>query len=248
MTYVSKKTLRISKIIFVIILLQMIVVVTNSQKSASGSLPVVFYPGESFTWEIDDINDGTNMWWNSTDWSLTAIWHAEVGDEVSFDVTDSLEKDSKNYLVGNLNIGNLSITNNDYDNGFNLALSANPWYGGLISLEQDWSALANQDPFNGENASIQLNCQANILGLDVNTVRITFNDAFQESELFYESTTGILISANTTVGLYSMQMHLTSTSIPLPTVTGILPLPGIFCFLFSVTFLTLFTKAKKKRS
>jgi len=43
MTYVSKKTLRISKIIFVIILLQMFVVVTNNQKSDLGSLPVVFY-------------------------------------------------------------------------------------------------------------------------------------------------------------------------------------------------------------
>lgn len=231
-----------------IVVLGIISNVAISIDSANGYLPVEFYPGESFTWEIDDINDGTNMWWNSTDWSLTAIWQAEVSDEINFDITDFIEKDSKNYLVGNLDIGNLSITTDDYDNGFNLALSANPWYGGLISLEQDWSVLTTQSPFTGENTSVHLNHKTTILGLEINTVKIIYSDAFQTSELLYEMSTGILISANTTAGMFSIQMHLTSSSIPLPTVSAGLPQPGVICFLFSVTFLTIFSNVKSKRS
>ena len=235
-------------IIAVLVILGIIANVTISINNANGYLPVEFYPGESFTWEIDDISNGTNMWWNSTDWSLSAIWQAEVGDEVSFDITDFIEIDSKNYLVGNLNVGNLSITTNDYDNGFNLALSANPWYGGLISLEPDWSIITPQSPFTADNNSIQLNYKTTILGLEINTVKITYTDAFQTSELLYEISTGILISANTTAGMFSLQMHLTSSSIPLPTVTAGLPQPGIICLLISVTFLVVFSNVKRKRS
>ena len=242
------------KNIFILItILGIIASISFSIKDTQGYLPVEFYPGESFTWEIDGVSEGTNFWWNNTvsddwmDWNLIGEWYAEISDEVSFSVTDSLEKDSKKYLIGNLDIGNLSITTNDYDIGFNLAFSANLWYGGLISLEEDWSSLASQNPFNEENASIQVNYKTNILGLEVNTIRIAYNDSIQSTVLLYEKSTGILISANTTVLSFSLELHLTSSSIPLPTVTNGLPFPGVSCFISAIITMSIFAKIKRRR-
>ena len=123
MTYVSKKTLKVSKIIFVIILLQMVIVETNNQKSASGSLPVVFYPGESFSWVIDDISIGNNVWINSTLWFTIANWHANISDEITYDVSDIIQIENKDYTKGSLNIRNLSLTTNDHAIGTNIAIS-----------------------------------------------------------------------------------------------------------------------------
>jgi len=251
MTYVSKKTLRISKIIFVIILLQMFVVVTNNQKSASGSLPVVFYPGESFSWVIDDISIGVNTWinWTSTEWPTIGNWYANVSDEITYSVSDIIQIENKDYTKGSLNIGNLSLITNDYSISTNMILSYYPWIGGLISLERDWMTMGEVAPFStNANITIDTDSTATILGKEVKTITFMQNDSSQQTELVYEAETGILVSGKTNFDPFKLELHLSSSSIPLPTITLGLPQTGLISFLAPLSLLTFTLTIKRKRS
>jgi len=249
MSYATTKTLRISKIIFVMILFQMTIVATNNQKSASGSLPIVLYPGESFSWVIDNISIGTNVWINSTLWFTIANWHANISDEITYSVSDIIQINEKDYTKGSLTIGNLSLTTNDHAIGTNIALSYYPWVGGLISLESDWMTVGDVSPFNtNANITIDTDSTATILGSEVNTIKFKLNDSLQQTELVYEAVTGILVSGKTSAFGFSLELHLSSSSIPLPTVTAGLPQPGLICFLVSLSLLTFTLNIKRKRS
>lgn len=249
MSYIPKKTLRISKIIFVIILLQMIIIGTNNQKTTSGSLPVALYPEENFSWEINEISIGTNVWINSTLWFTIANWHANIGDEITYNVSDIIQVENKDYTKGSLNIGNLSLTTNDHAIGTNLALSYYPWVGGLISLEKDWMTLGNVTPFStNANITIDTNSKATILEKEVNTVKFKLNDSSQQTELVYEAETGILVSGKTSAFGFNLEIHLSSSSIPLPSITPSIPLPALICFLVTLSLLTFTLNIKRKRS
>lgn len=249
MSYISKKTLRISKIIVVITLLQMVIVATNNQKSALGSLPATSYSDQSFSWVIDDISIGSNVWINSTLWFTIANWHANIGDEITYNISDVFQIENKDYTKGSLNIGNLSLTTNDHAIGTNLALSYYPWVGGLISLEKDWMTLGDVTPFStNTNITIDTDSKATILEKEVNTVKFKLNDSSQQTELVYEAETGILVSGKTSAFGFNLEIHLSSSSIPLPSITPGIPQPGLICFLVSISLLTFTLNIKRKRS
>ncbi len=222
---------------------------TNNQKFASGSLPVVLYPGESFSWVIDDISTGTNIWINSTLWFTIANWHANINDEISYNVNDVIQIENKDYTKGSLNMGNLSLATNDHAIGTNLAFSYYPWVGGLISLEKDWMTLGEVTPFSANvNITIDTDSKATILGKEVSTVKFKLNDSSQQTELVYEIETGVLVFGKTSAFGFNLEIHLSSSSIPLPSITPSVPQPGLICFLVSISLLTLTLKINRRRS
>jgi len=237
-----KKNGRSGYLLIVITILISCVIVEN----VSAKVPTELYYGENFTWIIDDFSAGNNQWYNVSTWGFYANWHANQSNVVGFTALNSVEIENKEYLTGNLDIGNLSVTTHDQDIGFNLGLSALPWYGGLVSLEPDWDVLTDVTPFNGENASIVYNDTGRVIDTVVDTYRINYDDGFQTTELEYESRTGILISANTTFGSFSLSMHLTYSSIPLPYTTNNFPAITIVSgFLVLVVFSIIWRRKKK---
>ncbi|MBK5113458.1 MAG: hypothetical protein JJE41_07495 [Candidatus Heimdallarchaeota archaeon] len=151
-------------------------------ENVSAKLPKELYYGENFTWIIDNVSTGNIVWYNVSTWGFIANWHANQSNVVSFTVLNSVEIESKEYLTGILDIGNLSVTTHDQDIGFNLGLSAIPWYGGLVSLEPDWGTLTDVAPFNDVNATILYNDTASVVETVVDTYRITYDDGFQTTE------------------------------------------------------------------
>ncbi|MFW9921710.1 MAG: hypothetical protein ACFFDW_00280 [Candidatus Thorarchaeota archaeon] len=235
-----------AKTIAIIVISLGIVTATTNAVLVKAYFPVEFYPGENFSWKIDEVSSGNNEWYNSTDWSKQSNWFAEVNDDVSFTVTNYQEIQLQNYLIGELEIGNLSLTTNNYDIGFNLLLSINPWYGGLVCIETDWDELKSSSPFTNENASMNF-FKINALGVDVEAVKINYNDSMQISQFIYEKYTGIMIQANTTFLSFNLALHLTSSSIPLPSPSETLSFPEIISFLGAVIIITLVKKLKQAK-
>jgi len=235
-----KNILSIGMSISLIILIS----VMNSTR-VGATFPAEFYQGEQFTWEIDNISVGNNLWFNVSTFGFVSNWHANNGDMVSFEISDWKEINQQNYLFGDLTIGNLTISTDNQDIAFNLALSAYPWYGGLISLEENWLALDEVTPFDNESiAQITHNKQVTVLGREIAAVEILYDDGFQKSELIYEPTTGALLSTNTSSGAFWLQMHLNYSSIPLPFPTEQSPLIGSVCVVIALGVLTLKQKRK----
>ena len=238
----KKKNNKISILLIILTILFSCVIVEN----VLAELPEELYYGENFTWTIENISTENNLWYNVSDFSFVGNWHANQSDIVGFTALNSVEIESKEYLTGNLDIGNLTVETHDQDIGFNLGLSAYPWYGGLVSLESDWDELTDATPFNGTDAQVTYNVIVNILDKEVEVIRIDYDDGFQITELLYEPRTGILISANTTSGSFSLSMHLTYSSIPLPSATSNFPAITIVSgFLVLVVFSIVWRRKKK---
>lgn len=212
------------------------------QKPVSASnYPIEFYSGEQFIWMIDEAPNSTVEWWNSTSWAFVGKWHATTGDNIEFTIEGNTQINNKSYLVGQFNIGNLTITTNDHDIGTNLVLSVYPWIGGLIYSPQEWSALTTLSPFNEEVGAEISEEQISVLDKKIDAVKIAYNDSFQQTELYYEKITGILIRAETIAGQYSLSMHLQSSSIPLPSVTSGLGIKRTDILLFIMVLGSLIT-------
>ncbi|MBK5114229.1 MAG: hypothetical protein JJE41_11420 [Candidatus Heimdallarchaeota archaeon] len=233
-----------SYLLIVISILVSCIIVEN----VSAKLQKELYYGENFTWIINSVSTGNNEWYNVSTFGFYANWHANQSNVVGFTVLNSVEIENKEYLTGILDIGNLSVTTHNQDIAFNLVLSAYPWYGGLISLEADWDMLANVEPFNGDNASMEFTDRGRVVDTEVDTYRLTYDDGFQTTELAYEPRTGILISANTTSGSFSLSIQLTYSSIPLPTVTNNFPAITIISGFLTLVVFSITWRVKKKNS
>jgi len=234
---VKKMIKKLRKILPIAILISigLGVMQANNQFMVQGVLPIDSYIGETMSWNVENITSGIIQWWNGTSFTFQGNWTANIGDSANFTISDSKIINEKTYLEGLFKIGNHSLETNNYDIGFNLAFSCYPWYGGLVSLEQNWNELSNQLPFNGTKASITTDLVVAIPGKTVAAVRILYDDAFQTSEFFYEQETGILLSAETNVGFFWLKLVLNETSISLPTTTGS---GGILGFGFITTITT----------
>lgn len=238
----KKKNKKRSILLIIITILLSCVIIEN----VSAKLPKGLYYGKNFTWTIDNISAGNNIWLNVSTFGFIANWHANQSNVVSFTALDTIEIENKEYLTGFLDIGNLSIYTNDQYIGFNLILSAYPWYGGLVSLEQNWDDLTDITPFNGSNAQVTYNIVTNILDREVEAIRINYEEFGQVTELLYESRTGILLSANTTFSSFSLEMQLTYSSIPLPSATNNFPAITITSgFLVLVVFSIIWRRKRK---
>ncbi|MHA1640735.1 MAG: hypothetical protein ACTSXO_02485 [Candidatus Heimdallarchaeota archaeon] len=202
-----------------IIVLLLLLIVGLSNIKTQASIVIDFYYGESFAWEIDDISSSNNSWYNISTFAFVTNWHANKSDLISFSVLNSKTINEKQFLFGNLSIGNISLLADNKDIGFNLGLSVNPWYGGLVALEDNWKTLILSHPFNTTNAQIIEEKTINWSGQDVAVIEINYDDGFQKSTLQYEKLTGILMTANTSVGSFWLKMHLTSSTIPIPSPT-----------------------------
>ncbi|MBD3189401.1 MAG: hypothetical protein GF308_02095 [Candidatus Heimdallarchaeota archaeon] len=187
---------------------------------AARNYPIEFYSGEQFLWAIDGAPNSTIEWWNSTSWTFVGRWQATTEDNIEFTVKGNTQINDQSYLVGQFNLGNLTITTNDHDIGTNLVLSAYPWVGGLIYAQQEWSGLTASPPFDESPGAELSEEELSILDQTVEAVKITYNDSFQQTELYYERITGILVRAETLAGQFSLAIHLQSSSIPLPSVTS----------------------------
>jgi hypothetical protein len=240
---------RKSKIIcYIVIITTLTFIITNINKiNVNGSFPGEFYEGENFTWVIDSINVGNNLWYNVSTFSFVANWHANVSDEINFSVDGYTSISDEDYLVGDLEIGNLSTKTNNKDIGYNLALSANPWYGSLLSLEFNWETISTITPFNGPDADIAYDKTIAILGQNINAVKIIYEDDFQESILYYEPITGLLLRANTTSGSFNLNMHLTYSSMPLPNISNGLPFYGMIAIITGLGVLVILKKKNYKK-
>ncbi len=240
----KKKNQLISHLFIIVTILLSCLVLEN----VSAKLPKELYYGENFAWVINDVSTGNNEWYNVSTFAFYANWHANQSGEIGFTVLNSVEIESKEYLIGILDVGNLSVVTHDQDIAFNLGFSAYPWYGGLISLEQDWMGLEEKAPFNEDQASIEYNTQDRVSDIEIDTYTISFDDGFQTTELEYEPRTGILIAANTTSGLYSLSVHLTYSSIPLPAASSNFPAITIMSGILALIVFSMTWRMKRKKT
>jgi len=239
-----RKTLPI--VIQLIILLSISFGIIQANNSlVNGVIPTDFYIGENMSWQVQNITTGNIQWFNWTSFTFQENWHADIGDKVNLTISDSKIINDKTYLEGLFKIGNLSLGTNNYDIGFNLVFSCNPWVGGLIALEPNWDDLSDQSPFNGTSASIKINDEYLIFGKTVAAVRIQYNDAFQISNLIYEKETGILLFAQTNVGFFRLTLILEYSSIPLPNATHNFG-PGLITTLIVGCISLIILKKKRK--
>ncbi|MCF2142696.1 MAG: hypothetical protein K9W42_03255 [Candidatus Heimdallarchaeota archaeon] len=229
-----------------IIVLLLLPIVGLSNIKTQASIVIDFYYGESFTWEIDGISSSNNLWYNISTFAFVTNWHANKSDLVSFSVLNSKNINGEQFLFGNLSIGNISLLADNKDIGFNLGLSVNPWYGGLVSLEENWKTLIVDYPFNTTNAQVIEEKTINWSGQDVAVIEINYDDGFQKSTLRYEKLTGILMAVNTSVGSFWLKMHLTSSTIPIPSPTKTIAINETFV-LVGVTAVVLLKRIRLKR-
>lgn len=238
---------RRNKIIISIVTIALILIVVNfNEMKVLASFPGEFYEGENFTWEVDSINEGNNLWYNVSTFSFIGNWHANVSNEVSFTAEGYTTLDDEDYIVGDLTIGNLSLKTNNKDIGYNLAISAYPWFGGLLSLDSNWDTLDSVTPFNGSDGEITYDHKVTILGQVINAVKIKYEDAFQETILYYDSITGILLLVNTTSGSFNLDMHLTYSSMPLPSTTDGLSFYGLVSITIGLGAMVILLRRNKK--
>lgn len=233
------------KVIFTLFIILLNLTIIGSK--AEGSFPPEFYEEESFKWNIENISSNINQWYNVSSFSFVANWTAQVNDLLSFAVTTSKVIDEKDYLVGNLEIGNLSLKADCQDIGFNLVLSIYPWYGGLVALEKNWETITATPPFNGSNVTVSFNEIKTIFGHEVEGIKIAYDDGFQQSELLYEPITGILLSAVTSSGNFWLELHLNQTTIPLPSPSTNISLTGIMFFLSGFIIIFFIKKITKRK-
>jgi hypothetical protein len=211
----------ISKIALILILIFSITQLPqNTPNSTKGGLPSYFYQGEDFSWEIKNVTSNVMEWYNFTTFALMGKWQANIGEFITWNVTDFTTISGKEYLIGTLEIGNYSLTTNDYNIGNNLILSVYPWIGGLISLEISWEELKNVAPFNQTDVTITTNQIINFHGKETAVVKITNNAVGQYTELIYEKTTGILLTSKANFGDYFHEIVLNQTTVPLAVVTN----------------------------
>jgi hypothetical protein len=215
--------------------------------NVNASFPGEFYEGENFTWVIDSINVGNNLWFNIDPFSFESYWYANISDEINFSVDGYATLNDVDYLIGDLTIGNLSLNRNNKEIGFNLALSADPWYGSLLSIDFNWNTLSEVSPFNGLDADISYDKVITVLGQKINAVKINCNYDFQESILYYDPITGLLLQANTTSGSYYLDMHLTYSSMPLPSTSDGLPFYGMITVITGLGVMVILKKKNYKK-
>ncbi len=229
-----------------IIVLLLLPIVGLSNIKTQASIVIDFYYGESFTWEIDGISSSNNLWYNISTFAFVTNWHANKSDLVAFSVLNSKNINGEQFLFGNLSIGNISLLADNKDIGFNLGLSVNPWYGGLVSLEENWKTLIVDYPFNTTNAQVIEEKTINWSGQDVAVIEINYDDGFQKSTLRYEKLTGILMAVNTSIGSFWLKMHLTSSTIPIPSPTKTIAINETFV-LVGLTAVVLLKRIRLKR-
>lgn len=234
------------KIGFIVITIVILISLNLNEMNVLGSFPGEFYEGENFTWKIDSINEGNNMWYNVSNFNFIANWYANISDEISFSIEGLTTLDNEDFLIGDLVIGNLSIKTNNKDIAYNLAISAYPWYGGLLSLEPNWVGLESITPFNESESEITYDQKIPVLGQLINSVKISYEDAFQETILYYDSITGILLLANTTSGSFNLDLHLTYSSMPLPTVTEGLSFHGLIPLIIGLGAMVILIRMQRK--
>jgi hypothetical protein len=242
----DKKKIWTRSMLLVTICFGFMISVQNQRISAS--FPGEFYYSESFKWKIDFISEGNIVWWNVSSFAFVADWHAENSSDISFIVSDHATIGDKDYLIGEINIGNLTLQTNDQDIAFNLALSVYPWYGGLVSLEENWEELQSKAPLDNTTlAEVIYQKPHTVLGQLVEAVEINYDDGFQTSSFIYEPFTGILLSAITTSGAFHFEMHLTNSTVPLPGINTGLPGIGFYSIFVCLALIVIAIKWKSKK-
>ncbi|MBN1328871.1 MAG: hypothetical protein JXA54_05300 [Candidatus Heimdallarchaeota archaeon] len=237
----------IEKRFLIVVLLSVAFFIASMENAiiSSASFPPEFYLDEKFSWKVDNISSGITLWYNVSDYSPITTWYANKNDILSFNLTNWKQVDEQNYLIGNLMLGNLTIKTDNQDIGFNLVLSIYPWFGGLVALEQDWNGLSEIMPFvNNDNVEINYNKLVTILNQQVEAIEIKYDDGFQKTNLLYEPITGILISTNTSSGSFWLEMHLNSSTIPLPNISQNIGFKSFAIFL-NMSAVILFQKTKR---
>lgn len=239
MSKIRKKTILIVMIVFSII------TITQAQfGNVNGQFPVEFYPNEEFSWKINSINNSTNYWLNSS-WNVLGKWKASENEKINFTVSSYETIENRNFLFGDLEIGNFSLQTNDYDIGLSLTLSLSSWMGGFICLD-DWENLESKIPFNSFTQNQIQEIETTSLGIKVYAMKFYYNDSFQTTELIYEKASGILLSANTSAFGYYLNLQLANSSIPLPSISQSVPMFGFVCVLSSSILLVISRKLIKR--
>ncbi|MHA1124213.1 MAG: hypothetical protein ACTSO7_00905 [Candidatus Heimdallarchaeota archaeon] len=210
----------------------------------SGVFPAGDYIGEHMTWNVENITSENNQWLNWTSFSFQANWHADIGDKLNISIIGYKTISEKDYLECDFKFGNLSLETNDYDIGYNLAISCYPWNGGLIALESNWYDLVNQAPFNTTTTTIDTDTEYTIFGKIVNAVKVEHDDGFQTSVIYYEKDTGVLLYVDTKAGFFRLTLKLEDVSLGLPSKTDLSGIGFITSILVASTSLLLIKKKK----
>ncbi len=122
------------KQVMITITLVMLVLQLNMVSTAAGYSNVLQptdYGNTLITWSVIDAPETAFGWWG-LDYTPHGNWLAEDNSKMTFEVTSI--GDSNAYLTGVLTLGNLTMTTNNTDIGYNLVLGLSglmTWYPGV---------------------------------------------------------------------------------------------------------------------
>ncbi|MHA2233469.1 MAG: hypothetical protein ACXAB4_13385 [Candidatus Hodarchaeales archaeon] len=160
-------------------------------------------------WEITEYNEALVAdWWNLT--SDRGAFRANIGSLVNFTIAQAQPQNLSSTYKGILEFGNLSLMVDNAETGSNLVLSVYPWLPGLIT-HTNWTwhkaqAQTGLGVFVNGTLSI-LDTTTEILGVEREAVIFAFEQdkpGNQNTTLFYDKDTGVLLKADTEVRFASL--------------------------------------------
>jgi hypothetical protein len=231
----------------IVISLSLLLVVISSafcdyQKVSASYIEV----DEWVDYKVVDSSNETNLFFGA--WppgSYFGNWSVSKDEHIRFTVTSS------DFLGinGTLSIGNYTFTDvRNIDVASALALSIYPWNGGFFANSSDWSAIkiqieeTNTSVEESSNFEYTINSESRYFDI------ITFNttDYYGQNSIFhYDKKSGILLSAKSSFGNYSLDITLWLSSQELGFPSKTYSLNHFYAFSYVVFVLAIVALKKK---
>jgi len=180
--------------------------------------------GDLLTYEVLESSGTENVFYGT--WppgTYFGNWSVVPNDQIRYNITSITETD----INGTLFLGN-TLTNSSFYNvrnidlAFGLTVGIYPWNGGFLANSSDWENIESQIQQTNTTIDEISNFEQIINGENEFYEVILFqtSDYYgQFSTLYYHGSTGVLLKAHTSYGLYELSIQLISTSLEIESQT-----------------------------
>ncbi len=216
----SKKTNKISISSLCVIFLCMFTIFSLTTASSNIGLEI----GDLLTYEVLESSGTENVFYgNWPPGTYFGNWSVVPNDQIRYSMTSITETE----INGTLFLGN-TMTNSTFYNvrnvdlAFGLTIGIYPWNGGFFANSSDWENIESQVQQTNTTIDEISNFEQNINGENKSyevTLFQTSDYNGQFSALYYHSSTGVLLKAHTSYGLYELSIELISTNLEIESQT-----------------------------
>ena len=210
--------------------------------------------GDFLTYEVLESSGTENVFYGT--WppgTYFGNWSVVPNDQILYLITSITETD----INGTLFLGN-AFTNSSFYNvrnvdlAFGLTIGIYPWNGGFYANSSDWENIESQIQQTNTTIDEISNFEQIINGENEVYEVILFqtSDYYgQFSTLYYHSSTGVLLKAHTSFGLYELSIELISTNLEIEsqTKTVFMDLSSLLVIFTLISFFKIMEKRSNKR-